>query len=103
MADSDALRAQRYRAHRQGQHHLCKHPLARVTAPEVAALTATGPIDRDASLRALAARLEAAHVADPANAAVARELRMTLTTLIGLPGEDDPDPLAELWASLPPS
>jgi hypothetical protein len=35
--------------------------------------------------------------------AIARELRLTLQALMGLPSEAEPDPLAELWASLPPS
>lgn len=45
------------------------------------------PVDPRASLEALAARLEAAHEADPGNAMLARELRMTLQALAG----EDPD------------
>jgi hypothetical protein len=54
-------------------------------------------MDPQASLRALAARLEAAHVASPADAAVARELRATLLALPP-PETSDDDPLAELLA-----
>ena len=45
------------------------------------------PADPRASLEALASRLEGAHVADPGNAMVARELRLALAALAG----DDPD------------
>jgi hypothetical protein len=41
-----------------------------------------GPVDSRASLEGLAARLEAASIADPGNALVARELRMTLALLL---------------------
>jgi hypothetical protein len=46
------------------------------------------PVDPRASLEALARRLEAASVADPANALVAKELR---TTLLALSAGDDDD------------
>jgi len=45
-----------------------------------------GPVDPQASLEALARRLEDAHSADPANALLARELRVTLQA-IGAPEE----------------
>jgi hypothetical protein len=51
--------------------------------PPVAA--ATG-LDAAGEMRALASRLAAAHEADPGNAALARELRMTLRELIGIEG-----------------
>jgi hypothetical protein len=41
-----------------------------------------GPAGPRASLEGLAARLEAASIADPGNALVARELRMTLALLL---------------------
>ena len=47
--------------------------------------------DPDAQLRALAGRLVAAHSQDPANAALARELRVTLLALP--PGPEGPDAL----------
>ena len=47
----------------------------------------------------LAERLEAAHEADPANAMVARELRVTLLALAGEApaGEDDVDRIRHEW------
>jgi hypothetical protein len=45
--------------------------------------------DPIAELRRLAGRLRDAHVADPGNALLARELRMTLQTLTG--GRSDGD------------
>jgi hypothetical protein len=55
-------------------------------------------------LRQLAARLAAAHEANPMNAPVARELRSTLLALTGLPaGGDEADPLAELRSLMGPS
>ena len=57
-------------------------------------------VDARAALERLAARLEAAHEADPGNAAIARVLK---DTLLALPGDDDTgsgdgDPLEELRA-----
>jgi hypothetical protein len=100
MADSDALRMQRYRRHRQGDHAICRHP---PLAPVVEINPASAPpgnLDPVAELRSLADRLTGAHQADPGNAAVARELRMTLQMLQGLP-EEEIDPLAELRAMMP--
>lgn len=54
------------------------------------------PVDPHTALEALARRLEGAHETDPADAAVARELRATLLVL--LTGEGRPD--AELAALL---
>jgi hypothetical protein len=61
-----------------------------------------GPVDARVSLEGLARRLEAAHEADPSDAAVARELRATLLALPAgeAPAEDD-DPLAELRDLVP--
>ena len=56
------------------------------------------PVDAREALARLAARLEAAHVADPGNAAIARELRETLRSLPEAPASGDDDPLAELRA-----
>lgn len=55
------------------------------------------PVDAQASLEGLARRLEAAHEADPANAAVAKELRATLLALRG-PGEAADGELADFLA-----
>ena len=96
MADSGAVRARRARRHKRGDHSECRHdhPGAVAWAPVAGS---TG-IDAHASLEALAARLEGAHVADPANAAVARELRETLRCL-GAAGEAADDELAKFDAA----
>src|SRR6266702_3272008 len=95
MADPNAVRSRRKRLHAAGDHSMCRHG----ARGRLAAVPAPGdmPVDARASLEALARRLEAAHVADPADAAVARELR---ATLLALPAGADPDddPLAELRA-----
>lgn len=63
-----------------------------------------GELDPVAELRALAGRLAAAYDTDRGNTAIARELRLTLSALIGLPGAgDESDPLADLLGSLGPS
>jgi hypothetical protein len=61
LADSGALRVRRARAHAAGDHSLCK---------------------RCSAVRDQAGRLAAAHEADPSNAPLARELRMTLAELM---------------------
>lgn len=107
MADSDAVRSRRKRRHAAGDHGMCgpscdRRPPGRVLA--TAAVAQAGPCtDPAAALAALAARLEAAHEADPADAAVARVLKDTLVVLAGLDGgEDDGDPLAGLRALADP-
>jgi hypothetical protein len=55
------------------------------------------PVDPRVSLERLAGRLEAAHEADPADAAVARELRVTLLALRGS-GETVDSELADMFA-----
>jgi hypothetical protein len=73
-------------------------PVMEVLAPD------PGELDPVAELRALAARLAAAYDTDRGNTAIARELRLTLTALMALPGAgDESDPLAELLGSLGPS
>ena len=106
MTDSDALRSRRKRAHASGDHSICKPgcgrnpavPRALVVIPEVPAGSA-GNLDVRRSRVRLAARLEAAHEADPANSAVAKELRVTLQVLAGeVPaGEDDVDRIRREW------
>lgn len=103
MADSDAVRSARYRRHRQNDHSMCKH-LRNMPVPAPEIRNGIADLDPVAELRNLADRLETAHIADPANVGVARELRLTLSALMGLPGGGvEDDPLAELWASMPPS
>jgi hypothetical protein len=104
MADSGAVRQRRYKAHRAGDHRYCRH--LREMPPPGHAYTADDPgeLDPVAALRELAGRLAGAYDADRGNASIARELRLTLSALIGLPdAEGEDDPLAELFASLPPS
>jgi hypothetical protein len=56
-----------------------------------------GSPDATAALERLAVRLEAAHKADPGDAALARVLKDTLLALRG-PGEDADDAHARFWA-----
>ena len=95
--DSGAVRQQRYKRHKAGDHSLCRRCDARA-APVPLAAAGDMPVDARASLESLARRLEAAHEADPGNAAVARELRATLLALPDGAAEGDDDPLAELRA-----
>ena len=99
MADSGALRTERYKRHKMGDHSLCRsrRDCARPN------LALAGPaddvgLDPAVELRRLAVRLAAAHCQDPANAALARELR---NTLLALPSSrpEDPDVL-DLLAAL---
>lgn len=96
MADSDALRMRRSRAHKAGDHSLCKRcaPLRLAeTPPDVP------PVDDPmAEMRRLAARVVVAHEKDPGNANLAREARMTLQALMG-PGEAVDGDLAEMFAA----
>jgi hypothetical protein len=98
MADSAAVRSRRYRLHRQGDHSLCRRCDGRGAAV-VLPVAGDMPVDAHAALERLAARLEAAHEADPGNAAVARVLKDVLLALPGAgAGPGDDDPLAELRA-----
>ena len=100
MADSNAVRQQRKRAHAAGDHRLCRGCDALTVVVPLPAADGT-EFDPPASLVALARRLEAAHEADPANANVARELRMTLMGLAGdgtgPPPEDEVDQIRRDW------
>jgi len=94
MSDSDAVRSRRKRFHAQGDHSLCS-PRRDCVKPKPAAVvevsTEGGDFDPAAQMRELADRLVAAHTQDPANAALARELRATLLALP--PGPEEPDEL----------
>jgi hypothetical protein len=88
MADSGALRQARHKRHAQGDHSLCRHrPKAAPVTPLPAADAAD--FDPSAELTLLAGRLRDAYGADPANASLARELRLTLQVLVGQPDLDD--------------
>jgi hypothetical protein len=94
MADSEAVRSRRKRAHAAGDHSLCRRDCAalKLAAPPPGAAPAQDP---EAEMRLLAARLAAAHHADPGNASLARELRMTLQSLMGKSADGE---LAEFLA-----
>ena len=103
MADSGALRTRRSRAHAAGDHSLCKRCAAVRSGPPSPGTLPKPPappraVDAKAELKELAARLVAAHEADPGNALLARELRLTLQALAqgGKPADD----LEELFAAL---
>ena len=96
MADSGALRVRRSRAHKAGDHSLCKRCAVLKLAeapPDVPPVT-----DPMSEMRLLAGRVALAHVRDPGNALLARELRMTLQALMG-PGETVDSELAEMFAA----
>jgi hypothetical protein len=97
MADSNAVRSRRKRAHAAGDHSLCRRCDGR-GATVALPVGGDAPVDARESLEALARRLEAAHEADPGNAAVARELRATLLALPAGETPADDDPLSELRA-----
>ena len=91
---------QRHRRHVAGDHSLCRR-CAAVRAEDAADVLAAAPVPADldvpGELRAAAARLVGAHEREPANAIVARELRLTLEVLAKL----EPvlsDPMDELRA-----
>jgi hypothetical protein len=95
MADSGSLRVRRHRAHKMGDHSLCRNCAAireqrRLVVPD---------IDPVAELRATAARLAAVHRDDPANIAAAHELRLTLAELARMT-PSLADPLDELVGML---
>jgi hypothetical protein len=97
VADSDALRTRRRRAHAAGDHSLCKRcPVVRIEAEgeEI-------PASDRAKLRWLAEGLARAYQADPGNALLARELRMTLQALLGGGDANDRDrDIEDLFAEL---
>jgi len=94
MADNGALRVRRHRLHAAGDHSLCRRCKALTAAPpapadDVPVVPQAEVKDAETGLRQLAARLTTAHEADPANAMVARELRMTLQVLMPKAAADD--------------
>lgn len=97
MADSEALRSRRKRLHRAGDHSLCVR-CAVVRAGPAAVGEAVQVTDAAAGLRLLAGQLTSAYRADPGNALLARELRMTLQALMPQKGGQADDELAGLFA-----
>ncbi len=86
----------RSRAHKAGDHSLCKR-CAVLRADPAVVRTAVPVTDPAAGLRLLAGQLTAAYGADPGNALLARELRMTLQALMAPAGSVDGE-LAEFLA-----
>ncbi len=98
MADSGALRVRRARAHKAGDHSLCRRCAAvRGEAAPTPRLLDGAAVDPLAELRQLAARLAAAYRDAPDNAMLARELRLTLQALMPQGGSTDGD-LEDLFA-----
>jgi hypothetical protein len=97
LADSGALRTQRYKRHKAGDHSLCRR--CDGPAPPRLLSRAVSVSDPIGELRRLAGRLRDAHEADPGNALIARELRMTLQALTGGRGDGDAE-LESLFAEL---
>jgi hypothetical protein len=99
VADSDALRARRHRLHKAGNHGLCRPGCSgRARKPPETAADGTPPdLDPGRSLVELAGSLRDAHQADPGNAMLAREYRLTLQALG--PGEKVDGELAEMFAA----
>ena len=107
MADSEALRARRHRAHRAGDHSLCRRCAVvrgeSVTPAALVSLPAPpdGPaFDATAEMRRLAGRLVLAHTAEPSNSLLARELRMTLAELMPKGKPDADADLTGLFSAL---
>jgi hypothetical protein len=92
MVDSDALRSRRKRAHTAGDHHLCRHWPVPTAVSRLPAPDPSNDLDPAAEMRLLAGRLSAAYTADPGNAALARELRVTLLA-VGGQGMQGADPV----------
>lgn len=81
IADSGSLRTTRWKQHKAGDHSLCRNCAEKRFLQSVPVEGRF--LEPSDALRDLARRLEAAHVAAPDDAAVARELRMTLQVLMG--------------------
>ena len=120
MADSGALRQRRSKMHKAGDHRLCRSSCTasgRVGRFSVVATPPDGPKGQERAaegqespeipagdkgkLRWLAGKLAVAYEADPANALLARELRMTLQALMPAgKGDSVDDELADFFGAL---
>jgi hypothetical protein len=97
LADSGALRVRRSRAHKAGDHSLCRN----CAALKLAAPVAVGEVtDAASELRQLAARMAEAHRADPGNAILGAELRKTLLELMPKGKQDADADLTGLFGAL---
>jgi hypothetical protein len=98
MADSEAVRSRRKRAHAAGDHHLCRANCAALT---LAAPATVGEVtDARAELRQLAYRMAEAHRAEPGNAILGAELRKTLLELMPKGKTDADADLTGLFGAL---
>lgn len=104
MADSEAVRSRRKRLHAAGDHSLCRRcaaVLGETRPPQVVRLAPDSPeFDPQAEMRRLAARLAVEHEAQPSNALLARELRMTLAELMPKGKRDADADLTGLFSAL---
>jgi hypothetical protein len=93
MADSNAERQRRKRAHAAGDHSLCtpgRCPAAADRPRPLVIASPVGELDPRHELEALARRLVAVTVADPLNTGAAKALVDVLRALPPRPGELDP-------------
>jgi hypothetical protein len=104
MADSGAVRARRHRQHVAGNHALCRRDCGE-NRQVLRALPGTDEIsaripdfDPQRSMRELAEQLREACAANPADAVLAREYRLTLQALV--PDKETDDELSGLLSAL---
>jgi hypothetical protein len=101
VADSGALRVRRSRAHKAGDHSLCRRCAAlQLAAPAVVADAPGEVTDARAELRQLAYRMAEAHRAEPGNAILGAELRKTLLELMPKGKTDADADLTGLFGAL---
>ena len=106
MPDSAAVRMRRHRLHKAGDHSMCRRECGQIrrVAPASAGIpqvpAASGDFDARQKLLELAIWQRDAYAADPSNAILAREYRLTLLELAKGSEEDGKDPFAELLAEL---
>jgi hypothetical protein len=86
MADSGAVRTMRYKRHKAGDHSMCRGECAKPRLVVNVTAADTTDLDPVTEMRNLAVRLAQAYSQDPANAALARELR---ATLLSIPVEEE--------------
>jgi hypothetical protein len=102
VADSGALRVRRSRAHKAGDHSLCRGSCATLSlaAPAAVADAPDEVTDARAEMRQLAYRMAEAHRADPGNAILGAELRKTLLELMPKGKQDADADLTGLFGAL---
>jgi hypothetical protein len=106
MADDGATRARRHRLHKAGNHSQCRRGCAQIRevprpSSEVPRVQAgSGEFDARQAMQDLATQLRDACAANPDDAVLAREYRLTLMELAKGGDGDGKDPFAELLAGL---